>query len=103
MPQMEDYKAIAEQQYKALKGASKMEDVPLTFLDWQAGRGWVRYIFTGKFRKVQKGEFNRRIANRNRSNMYSYQPEYEFEGKRFPLPIVSLRSVPEDRISKNYL
>ena len=95
---MEDFETKAAQQYLTLKSATHIKDIPERYLTWEPGKGWVYFTFTGKFRKVQKGEYNRRIASRNRRKLFAYEPEFEFEGKKFPLGIISLKFVPEHLI-----
>ena len=91
---MKDFEEEMREQFLRLKNASKIEDVPNSFLAWQPGHGFVYFTFTGMFRKVQRGEFNRSIAARNRAKLFHYEPEFEFDGKKFPLGIVALKSVP---------
>lgn len=72
-------------------------EIPKTVIDWHEGKYHIFY-FTGKFRKVRRGEFNRRIAERNRKLLFCYQPEFEFDGEKFPLNVCSFRpdEIPEN-------
>lgn len=95
---MQDFETKAAQQFFQLKSVTDIKDIPSQYLTWHYGKGWVYFTFTGMFRKVQKGEYNRRIANRNRAKLFVYEPEFEFEGQKFSLPIICFKSVPEHLI-----
>jgi hypothetical protein len=86
-----------EQQHRNKKNIRCAEDVPKVWLDWSVEeRRIVEWKHTGRFVKVQLGTNNRRIANRNRASLYSYQPEYEYKGNTFPLSILMLTQNPSE-------
>ena len=73
-------------------------DVPKRWIDWKNGK-YVEYEFTGKFQKVMLGDFNKRIAARNRDKCFAYKAEYkDREGNKFPL-LGLYRSVPKELVS----